>query len=331
MSLAPLEPGAAALLVIDMQNAFVHPEGTLGISGVNVAPAQAIVPTVALLIRRFHAAGLPVIWTVQEHLATDRKRDRKRLAAHTAKRKRVSALAGTWDAEIVEELKPLAAAPSHVLTKHRFGAFHQTRLEQLLAMLGTEALFVTGATANACVETTLREAYLRDYDVVAVTDAIAGVRPEWEATAREVWAQYFGVLATAAEVTAWLDDKARPRTRHLHHLLLRCSDLERTKAFLVEVLGFEIRPTVPLADGTPIVGTRQGIGLIGGREGGGQVDHFAFEVTDVRGLAQKVEAAGVPITRPLGPGPYGLTLYVQDPDGNVFELFEDLPEHRRSA
>ena len=64
-----------------------------------------------------------------------------------------------------------------VVRKHRFGAFYETRLETLLGMLGVRTLFITGVTLNACVETTIREAYLRDYDVVAVTDCIAGVRP----------------------------------------------------------------------------------------------------------------------------------------------------------
>ena len=77
-------------------------------------------------------------------------------------------------------------------------------------MLGTEALLVCGATANACVETTLREAYLRDYDVVAVTDCIAAVRPEWEPTAHAVWGQYLGVLATSGDVLNWLEQAREP-------------------------------------------------------------------------------------------------------------------------
>jgi nicotinamidase-related amidase len=75
-------------------------------------------------------------------------------------------------------------------------------------MLGTQTLFITGTTTNACVETTVREAYLRDYDVVAVKDCISGVNAEWEAVAYAVWAQYFGVLSDSREVAAWLDRRA---------------------------------------------------------------------------------------------------------------------------
>ena len=181
-NLTVLDPDSAALLVIDMQNAFCHPEGTLGDSGVDVGPVQEVYEPLGGLVKAFKATGIPVIWTVQEHLQPDRSRQKKRLPSHTERRSRVAALAGGWDAEIIEELAEWADDPTMVVRKHRFGAFYETRLEALMRMLGVRTLFVTGVTLNACVETTIREAYLRDYDVVAVTDCIAGVRPQWEPT-----------------------------------------------------------------------------------------------------------------------------------------------------
>src|SRR5437588_770317 len=123
----------------------------------------------------------------------------------------LDALSPDRTALLVVDMQPLADDPGFVIRKHRFGSFHETRLEQVLRMLGTEALLICGTTANACVETTLREAYLRDYDVVAVTDAIAAVRPEWEPTAHAVWAQYLGELATTDDVVAWLEQGRAPR------------------------------------------------------------------------------------------------------------------------
>ncbi len=211
MSLDLLRLEDSALLVIDMQNAFCHPEGTLGISGVDTGPLYRTVERIEPLVRRCQAAGMPVLWTVQEHFQADRRRQQKRLPSHTARRKAVSALTGSWDAELVAELAPLASDPSLIIRKHRFGAFYQTRLEVVLDMLGVRTLFVAGVTANACVETTLREAYLRDYDVVAVTDCIAGVNPEWERVARQVWAQYFCILAESGQVVQWIDGQAKAR------------------------------------------------------------------------------------------------------------------------
>src|SRR4051794_31857570 len=150
MNLDELDPRSSALLVIDLQNAFIHDKGTLGISGVDTKRLSSIVPALAELIPRCQAAGIPVIWTVQEHFAVDVSRARKKLAGHTARRKQASALAGNWDEEFVDELKPLAALNlSYVIRKHRFGAFYETRLEMMLKMLGTRTLFVAETTTNA--------------------------------------------------------------------------------------------------------------------------------------------------------------------------------------
>lgn len=196
-------PTRAAVLIIDMQNAFCHPEGTLGASGVDITDCRAVIAPIRRLVEAAYGAGVPVIWTVQEHFAVDAWRARKQLPSHTAKRVRVSALAGTWDAELVEELAPLATTPSLVIRKHRFGAFYETGLDLVLRMLGRDGLLVTGVTANACVDTTMREAYLRDYDIVAVSDCIGGIDPRWKHVATEVWSQFLAVLATSEEVITW--------------------------------------------------------------------------------------------------------------------------------
>jgi len=324
MSVDALSVDTTALLVVDMQNAFCHPDGTLGISGVDVGPAVATIEPVRRLVDAARAASVPVLWTQQEHFATDASRARKRLASHMSKRKRVSALSGTWDMAIVDELAPLADDPSFVIRKHRFGSFYETRLEQVLRMLGTEALLVCGTTANACVETTLREAYLRDYDVVAVTDAIAAVRPEWEPTAHAVWAQYLGELATADEVVAWLDASRAPRALGLGHLLIQAADLERSERFYLEFLGLTVRKRETFRDGRPLVVTNEGVGLTNGRPqgDGSPVEHVALRARGVRTLAERASAAGVPVVRGPEPSAYGVSLYLSDPDGNQIELFE---------
>lgn len=323
--LADLDPASAALLIIDPQNAFIHDKGTLGISGVNVAPAQVAVGPMRALAERFKAAGVPVIWTKQVHLAADAARAKKVLASHTSKRKQVSCLSGSWDAEFVDEIADLADDPTFVIVKHRFGAFYETRLEALLDMLGVQTLFVAGVTANACVETTLREAYLRDYDTVAVTDAIAAVRPEWIDTAHAVWQQYLCVLSDSAEVLQWLDATATPRARQLHHLLLQCADLAASEKFYLDLLGMTVRKREEFRDGRPFVSTHQGLGLVQAEPGttkGGALQHLCFSAAGVDKIAEAAAGAGHRIVRGPGPGPYGHTVYIEDPDGHEIELVE---------
>lgn len=322
MTVGLLDPATTALLVIDMQNAFCHPQGTLGISGVNVEPAQRIIPPVRRLIESCRARGVPTLWTLQEHFATDHSRAHKRLASHTSKRKQVSALAGSWDAEIVDELAPLASDPTLVIRKHRFGAFYQTRLEKVLDMMGVEALLVTGATTNACVETSIREAYLRDYDIVAVTDCIAGVREEWVPTAHAVWGQYFCELATSDEVEGWLESSAAPRALALGHVLLQVTDLDAAERFYLGLLGLTVKKREKFRDGRPLLVTDQGLGLTDGApKERGPVEHIAFQARDVAGMAERARDAGVKIIRGPEASSYGRSLYLADPDGNQIELF----------
>ena len=325
MSLDLLDMRKSALVVVDLQNAFCHKEGTLGKSGLDTDHLSSVIEPLRPVIERCHKVGIPVLWTVQEHFQEDHRRSRKRLPSHTSKRKGVSALAGTWDAEIVDELKDLVNAPSYVIRKHRFGGFYETRMEVVLEQLGVEALFITGLTTNACVETTIREAYLRDFDVAAIEDCISGVNPEWEENAKKVWRQYFGITCDSNDFMNWVERQLQPRPVCVHHLLLMVSDLERSMDFYLNILGFTRRADAkPLPDGRPFIATMEGLGLTAGGPGDmKQLDHLAFEVRNVEALYEKLKKTGAQFPRgELGPGPYGKAIYVLDPDGNELELFE---------
>lgn len=324
MPLELINARKAALLVIDLQNAFCHKDGTLGRSGLDTDHLGSVVGPLAGVIESCNAAAIPVLWTVQEHFEVDHRRARKRLPSHTSKRKGVSALAGTWDAQIIDELADYVTDPSLVIRKHRFGAFYETRLNVLLEMLGVEALFVTGLTTNACVDTTIREAYLRDFDVIAINDCIAGVNPEWEESAKNVWRQYMGITVESSEFHEWLHQQQAPEVERLAHMLLKVVDLEKAEDFYIGKLGFQKKPdAIPLADGRPLTVTLQGLGLTtGGAGDSGQVDHIAFAVRGVEALAERLKMSGVKVLKDLGPGAYGLTIYVEDPDGNKIELYE---------
>ncbi len=107
------------------------------------------------------------------------------------------------------------------------------------------------------------------------------------------------------------------------HMLLMVEDMDKAVSFYVDQLGFRIRPAKPLADGRPFTAFEQGIALVAGRQPGHrQVDHVAFEVDDVRALRDRLRANKVPFFNDLHDGPYGLTIYVADPDGLKIELYQ---------
>ena len=206
-----IDPADTALLVIDLQNGFVHPEGTLGLGGVDVSPMQATIPKVRRLVTVARERGIPDIWSRQFHYPQDRTRDAHRLQPHVLKRPRPACMPGTWDAEIVDDLRDLVRPDTEIIDKHKFSCFFDTRLHSLLRILGTRMLIVCGTATNTCVEGTIRDAYMRDFDVVVASDAVSGVNAAWHASALEVWARYFGVVLTVDEIEALLPQPIRGR------------------------------------------------------------------------------------------------------------------------
>ncbi|MDA0675629.1 MAG: VOC family protein [Proteobacteria bacterium] len=115
----------------------------------------------------------------------------------------------------------------------------------------------------------------------------------------------------------------QPRPLRFGHVLLMVEDIDRSTDFYVGGVGFTTRPAKPLADGRDFTAFHHGFALIAGKEKSHQqVDHIAFEVDDVRALNDRLKARGTHFQEDLHDGPYGLTIYVSDPDGNRIELYQ---------
>lgn len=195
-----LDPEHTALLIIDPQNDFCHADGVLAQSGVDVSHLIDAGQNIKRLIEICQAAGVKDIWTQQINHRVDHGRAHKQIKSHTDKRKKYTAQPGSWGAEFIDELKPLINENSEVLTKYRFNCFRSTRLEQLLKILGINTLIICGGTTNACVDTTVRDAYMLDFDVVMVEDCIGAVRQDWHEMAIAVWKHYFGEVVSVADI-----------------------------------------------------------------------------------------------------------------------------------
>jgi nicotinamidase-related amidase len=114
---------------------------------------------------------------------------------------------GTWGAEFVEGLQPEPGEA--VITKHRFGAFAGTGLDQLLRARGLSSLIIAGVTTNCCVETTAREAVMREFSLIVVEDCV-GVKDHLADLHRgtlEALGTYFGLVVPASDIIA---EWARP-------------------------------------------------------------------------------------------------------------------------
>jgi len=185
------DPGATALIVIDMQRDFVEPGGFGAALGNDVMPLQGIVPATARLIAAARAAGLPVIHTRECHRSDlsdcppaklNRGAPSLRIGDPGPMGRILSA--GEPGAEIVPELAP--APGETVIDKPGKGAFHATPLSQVLQDLGTRSLILAGVTTEVCVQTTMREANDRGFECLLAEDATESYFPAFKSATLEM-------------------------------------------------------------------------------------------------------------------------------------------------
>lgn len=152
-----------AIVVIDMQNDFVQPGAVL-----NVAGAQATIPTIQELIKFGRSKGWPIIYVIREHDASGRDADlpRRHLFAHG---KPGYCVAGTEGCQIVDGLKPQKG--DIIIKKHRNSGFFQTNLDAALRKLGIKTVIIAGTQYPNCVRGTAVDAMSYDYNTIVCTDA----------------------------------------------------------------------------------------------------------------------------------------------------------------
>ncbi|MCR0980730.1 isochorismatase family protein [Roseomonas populi] len=205
---------STALVVVDMQNAYLSPGGYLDRVGFDVSGSPPVIAAAARVLRAARAAGMFVVH-LQNGFSADQKEAGgptspvwhksnalKYMRAHEAERGRLITH-GTWDHEIVEALAPLPGEA--VVAKARYSGFAGTNLEQLLRARDATALLLAGVNSNVCVESTLRDAYHREFFALMVHDATlqAGPRAIHEASLFNV-ESFLGWTATSEAVAAAL-------------------------------------------------------------------------------------------------------------------------------
>ncbi|MCX7853086.1 MAG: cysteine hydrolase [Caldilineales bacterium] len=151
------------VLVVDMQNGFVDPKGTLYVG----ETARAIIPKIRNLVEAEKARGSTIIFTADTHDPDDL--EFRMWPPHCVR--------GTWENEIIPELADLAAEAT-IQRKRRYSAFFETDLAERLQALQPEHVLVTGVCTDICVMHTAADLRNRDYEVVVVGDAVATFDPQ---------------------------------------------------------------------------------------------------------------------------------------------------------
>ncbi|MGQ4554386.1 isochorismatase family protein [Halobellus sp. GM3] len=168
MAVASFDPERTAVVVVDMQNGFCHPDGSLHAPG-----SESVVDDVDALVSDARDAGAQIVYTRDVHPPEQFEGahyydEFDRWGEHVVE--------GSWEADIVEELD--VRPNDHVVEKHTYDAFYETELDGWLTARRIDDLLICGTLANVCVLHTAGSAGLRDYRPVLVADAIGAVEED---------------------------------------------------------------------------------------------------------------------------------------------------------
>jgi ureidoacrylate peracid hydrolase len=190
------DPRYAALIVVDVQNDFVSPEGSAAKRGDNVGAAMAMIPNLTRLIDQARKVGLTIVYIRTTHSDwTDTPswiyRTSQKSGLNTCRE-------GTWGAEFYDGIAPLPS--ERVVIKHRYSAFINTDLNTVLKARGIQSILVCGVATNVCVETTARDGYMYDYYVTMIDDCSAAYDAKLHMGTLENMRRHFGLVASTNQI-----------------------------------------------------------------------------------------------------------------------------------
>jgi len=181
VDLKSLDLTRTALILGDLQNDFIHPDGAYGRSGTSDPDIAALPGRVAPVAQAVRAAGG---WVVSTHFTLVPGRDGEPFISPHLKSVRPflekgDFLPGGWGQDLVDELKPADMR----VEKVAFSAFYMSRLEWILKKADIENLVFTGIVTNGGVASTLRDAHVRDFKTVLLSDGCAAFGADVHQTA----------------------------------------------------------------------------------------------------------------------------------------------------
>ena len=201
-----VRPAHTALLVIDMQNDFCASGGLISKDGRDISAAQALGERLPAFITSARAAGVMIVF-IRCVYTTERNFYLSDVWLEQAARKRKGGYTripvcrdGSWDGDYYGEVRPQAG--DVIVTKHRYNAFHNTDLDLILRSNGIRTVVLTGVVTNVCVETTARDAFVRDYYVVAVDDGCAAYVEQDHIASLSNIDRFFGEVSTITQISA---------------------------------------------------------------------------------------------------------------------------------
>jgi ureidoacrylate peracid hydrolase len=201
-----IDTDRTALIVVDMQNAFARKGGMLDlVARFDEEKANRTIAADKKVLDAFRRKGMKVVFlrmTYKEDLSDAGGPDSPhyyKQSGRIAMRENPDVkflIEGTWDWDIIDELKPQPGET--IVNKPRYSGFVKTDLDDILKAADIKYLVFIGIATNVCVESTLRDAFFRDYFPILVGDGCANVGPDFiqEATVFNVSTMFGWVTST---------------------------------------------------------------------------------------------------------------------------------------
>ncbi len=178
---APIPVERTALLIVDLQNDFLHPEGAYGRAGQGAPEIAALPERVKPLADLLRVKGGYVVST--QFTLVPAKGGEPLISPHLKQLRpfltKGDFQPGAWGHQLVDVLQPADLS----VEKVAYSAYYMTRLEWVLRKCGIERLLVCGIVTNGGVASTVRDAHVRDFDVTVLEDGCAAFSPAVHATA----------------------------------------------------------------------------------------------------------------------------------------------------
>jgi nicotinamidase-related amidase len=214
MKTASISPdiGKSALIIVDMQNDFLHRDGNFSHIArehpefeIDMPFLIDTIPNVKRLADAFRAAGRPVVYLahVLKPDYSDAAFPYWRVGIEPGSGNRTHCMEGTWGAQIIDDLEPREG--EHLVVKKGFGGFSNTPLDTILRNMGVTTCVVSGVTTCVCVSTTIRGGVEYNYRMIVVSDAVAEVDRVTHEAELKTMARIFADVKTTDEVIGMLD------------------------------------------------------------------------------------------------------------------------------
>ena len=196
MSKNPFDPLTTAVLIVDLQNDFLDPQGAHGRSGTSNPDIAALPAKVGPLLAEVRKAGG---WIVSTQFTLVPGKNGEPFISNHLKKLRPFLTKGdfmpsSWGHSLVNELKPADIT----IEKVAYSAFYQSRLDFALNRAGIKTLMVCGIVTNGGVASTVRDAHVRDFHTITLEDGCA-------AFSKEIHDVSIASLSTVGEVMSIYD------------------------------------------------------------------------------------------------------------------------------